>query len=228
MEKFSIKTFINWDIILVIAVLLGAFVIPVFPHSWGRTPVRMGSTLIFISGVMTMEKRPLKILYLAMAAFAMEWVSGIFEWEVFVDVSRFLNVLFFMIVIVSLIREMATAKVVTKRVIMDSISGYLLLGILYSVVIAAIIQRDPGAFNISVEKNDMGDATAHLSESLYFGYVTLASLGYGDMIPLKPYTRSLATLITISGQLYIATIIGILIGKFAAIQPVNDTQDKTQ
>jgi voltage-gated potassium channel len=61
-----------------------------------------------------------------------------------------------------------------------------------------------------------GDARRHLSESMYFGFVTLASLGYGDIVPLKPYTRSLATLIAISGQLYIATIIGILIGKFAS------------
>jgi hypothetical protein len=39
-------------------------------------------------------------------------------------------------------------------------------------------------------------------------------VGYGDIVPLKPYTRSLATFISISGQLYVVTIIGLLIGKF--------------
>lgn len=228
MKKFSFKSFINWNTMLVFSVLLCAFVIPVFPPSWGRTPVRIGFTLIFVSGLMIMEKRHWSFLYLSMAAVVMEWVSGMLDLIIIADISRFLNVLFFIIVIFALIREMATAKVVTARVIMASISGYLMLGLIYSGVIAAILQRDPGAFNINSPENGIQDATAHFSESLYFGFVTLATLGYGDIVPLKPYSRSLATLITISGQLYVATIIGILIGKFAASDPAHHKEDKAQ
>jgi voltage-gated potassium channel len=216
MIKFPFKSILTWDSLLILAVFLCAFVIPVFPHLWGRTPMRFGFTLIFISGVMTMEKRNLRILYLSLAAFVKEWVSGILDLGFMIEISRFLNVLFFLIVIGSLIREMANARVVTARVIMSSISGYLLLGIIYSVVIAAIMQRDADAFNIARIGKGTGDASIYLSDSLYLGFVTLASLGYGDIVPLKPYSRSLATLIAISGQLYIATIIGILIGKFAS------------
>jgi voltage-gated potassium channel len=216
MVKFPLKSIMSWDILLVVSVFLCAFVIPVFPHSWGQLPIRIGFTLIFISGFMTMEKRNWRILYLTLAAFVMQWISQIFDWEVIADFSKFLNVLFFLIVIFSLIREMAIAKVVTANVIMASISGYLLLGIIYSVLILAIMQRDPGAFNITKEGTGIRDVTAYLSKSMYFGFVTLATLGYGDILPLKPYSRSLATLICISGQLYIATIIGILIGKFAS------------
>jgi voltage-gated potassium channel len=216
MKKLPFKQMLAWDSLLIISTFLCAFVIPVFPHSWGQVPIRIGFTLIFISGVMTMEKRNWRILYLTLAAFLMQWVSDIFEWEIVADISRVLNVLFFLIVIFSLIREMATAKVVTANVIMASISGYLLLGIIYSVLIVAILQRDPGAFNITTEGNGIHNPATNFSKSMYFGFVTLATLGYGDILPLKPYTRSLATLICISGQLYIATIIGILIGKFAA------------
>jgi len=125
-KEYSLKSLLTWDTVLVIAVLLCAFVIPVFPVSWGRTPTRIGFTLVFISGVMAMEKRNWMILYLALAAFIMEWVSGIFDWDYIAVISRFLNSLFFIIVIFSLIREMATARVVTARVIMSSVSGYLL------------------------------------------------------------------------------------------------------
>ena len=52
-----------------------------------------------------MEKRNWMILYLALAAFIMEWVSGIFDWDYIAVISRFLNSLFFIIVIFSLIRE---------------------------------------------------------------------------------------------------------------------------
>jgi voltage-gated potassium channel len=227
MKKISFKSVVTWDILLVISVFLCAFVIPVFPQSWGQAPVRIGFTMIFISGVLTKEKRNWRILYLALAAFVMQWLSQIFQWESIEDISRILNILFFLFVIFSLIHEMATAKVVTARVIMASISGYLLMGLIYSGLITAIIQRDPGAFNITLTGNRTAEATAHLSESLYYGFVTLATLGYGDMVPLKPYSRSLATLITVSGQLYVATIIGILIGKFAASDPANRKLNNT-
>ena len=224
-KNFQFKSLITWDTVLVIAVLFCAFVIPVFPASWGRLPMRIGFTMVFISGVMTMENRKMIILYLALAAFIMEWISGILNWEYLVLISRLLNSLFFIIIIFSLIREMATSKVVTARVIMASVSGYLLLGIIYSGMIAVIIQRDPVAFSNITIGNGKEAPGAHLSESLYYGFVTLATLGYGDIVPLKPYTRSLATLITVSGQLYVATIIGILIGKFSATDHASHKKD---
>ncbi len=76
--------------------------------------------------------------------------------------------------------------------------------------------QDPEAFNIARLDSGIRDPTAHPSESMYFGFVTMATIGYGDIITVKPYTRSLAAFIAISGQLYIATIIGILIGKLAS------------
>ncbi len=210
------KTILTWNTVLVVAVFLCAFVIPVIPVTWGNFPARIGFTLIYISGVLISEKTKWYFLYLALASFIMEWVSGTLDLGFLLIVSQSLSILFFLFVIGSLIREMATAKVVTTRVIMASISGYLLLGIVFSVMIAAIIQHDREAFNISWNNSGPGTARAHLSETMYFGMITLATVGYGDIVPLKPYARSLSTLIAISGQLYVATIIGILIGKYAS------------
>jgi voltage-gated potassium channel len=216
MGKFKIKSIISWDVALMLSVFICAFIIPVFPPSWGRFPVKIGFTMIFIFSILSMDKRPHYMLYLSLAAFSMEWISGLLSWEGMQDISRGLNVLFFLFVMVSLFRQMVMPRVVSARLILSSISGYLLLGIIFSVLIAAIIQRDHEAFNIVLEDTGSQDATAHLSESMYFGFVTMGTLGYGDILPLKPYTRSLATFITVSGQLYIATIIGILIGKYAS------------
>ncbi len=216
MEKFTLKMMINWNSVLILAVFICVFIVPVFPPAWGRTPVRLVFTLIFLSGVLSMEKRKIHILYLSLAAFALEWISGILDWKMIAEISRALNVLFFLFVMVSLVRQMATPKVINYQVIVAAITGYLLLGVIYSLVIAAIVQRDPGAFNMTIITDGSSESGAHLSEPLYFGFVTMATLGYGDILPLKPYTRSLAAFITISGQLYIATIIGILIGKMAS------------
>ncbi len=216
MEKFSYKTVLNWNSMLIVAIFLCAFVIPVFPTTWGRTPARLGFSLIFLSGVLSMDKRRWYILLFSLAAFTMEWVSGMFSWEMIVNISKSLNIMFFLFVMASLIRQMATPKVINPGVIIASISGYLLLGIIFSVAIASIIQHDAAAFNIQRHATEINGAETYLSESMYFGFVTMGTLGYGDILPLKPYTRSLATLITITGQLYIATVIGILVGKLSS------------
>ena len=216
MKKILPEISVTWNSILVVAVLLSAFVIPVFPNEWGRLPVRLGFTLLFLSGVLSLEKRKRYLLYLSITAFVMEWISGLLDLDIIADTSKALNVIFFLMVVFYLIHQIATAKLVNLAVILQSISGYLLIGIIYSIVITSIIQLDPGAFNITQSGNVSRESTANLSQSMYFGLVTMSTVGYGDIVPLKPYSRSLATFISVSGQLYIAIIIALLVGKFAS------------
>jgi len=84
-----------------------------------------------------------------------------------------------------------------------------LLGLVFTFLIGLMIQFDPMSFNFSWA----GEGTLH--NSMYFGFVTFATLGYGDFVPLKPYAKSLSVLIAVSGQLYVAVIIALLVGKFS-------------
>jgi len=54
------------------------------------------------------------------------------------------------------------------------------------------------------------------SDYIYFGFVTLTTLGYGDVTPVSPMARSMAVLIAITGQLYMTILIAMLVGKFLA------------
>jgi voltage-gated potassium channel len=216
MKKNKIFSLLSWNTVLTISVFIFAFIIPILTEMWGKTPARLCITLIFVAAVLSIDKRKRYILYLAFGAFMLEWISGIFDLWFFVYTSRFLNILFFITVVFALIKQIATAKIVTSKEILESISGYLLIGILFSIVVSVIIQKDPGAYNIPVNTNNLAEPKLNLSQSMYYGYITLASLGYGDIVPLKPYTRSLATLICISGQLYIAILISLLVGKYAS------------
>jgi voltage-gated potassium channel len=60
----------------------------------------------------------------------------------------------------------------------------------------------------------MDPAINYVSNYVYFGFVTLSTLGYGDVVPLTPAARSLSIFISITGQMYIAIIIATLVSKY--------------
>jgi voltage-gated potassium channel len=218
MKKIHFPISALWNTLLVAAVIFAAFLLPIIPPAWQRISFKTAYTLIYITAILSLEKRSNYTILLFLITVLLEWFSGMFHMEIMFSVSRGMNILFFLVIVASLIKQIAMAREVTSGVILSSIAGYLLMGIVYSIFISFIIQNDPAAFT-SLQMEDSGTGEGpNASVPLYFGYVTLASLGYGDVVPLKPYTRSLATFIAISGQFYMAIIVALLIGKFSAQQ----------
>ena len=213
MKKFNFGSTSLWNSVLLISVIFTAFVVPVLSVHLHSGAFNLAYTVIYISAIFSLKKRSKAIVILFFTTFIMQWISAIFKLELLNDVSKGLNSLFFIVVVVALILQIASAKEVSLTVILDSIAGYLLIGIVYSIFIFFIIRNVPDAYS-----NQMGDVAVdgniNASPPLYFSFVTIASLGYGDIVPLKPISRSLATLIAITGQFYMAIIVAMLIGKF--------------
>ena len=214
MIKFMGRTSF-WSTALLISLIFTVFVLPVLPIFWQRTLFRTLYSIIYLAAILSLEKRKNSLLILFFTTVIVEWGSGIFGFPVLLLIAKFFNSIFFLVIVVSLIRQIATAKNVSLGVILDSIAGYLLLGLVYSIFILFIFQADPGSF--SYPNNTMGSGeNISTSIPLYFSFVTLATLGYGDMVPVEPYTRSISTFIAVSGQFYIAIIVALLVGKFSA------------
>jgi voltage-gated potassium channel Kch len=62
---------------------------------------------------------------------------------------------------------------------------------------------------------------SQLNDYLYFSYVTLTTLGYGDLTPTNSGGRVVAMLLSTGGQLYIAILIAMLVGKFLSNSKTN-------
>ena len=203
-------------LMLLLTLLFAVFILPVFSFEWQGKTSLIVYTILYFSAFFSLEKRKRSILVLSIFAFFTEWFAGIFSIWAMATVSKSLNVIFFLIIVVTLVYQVSTARKVTLEVILGAIIGYLMLGLVYSIFVAFIMQQDPGAYNITQNlQPDFGPIT-HLGESIYYTFITLTTVGYGDILPVKPYTRSLSVLISVSGQLYIAIIIALLVGKFAS------------
>lgn len=92
--------------------------------------------------------------------------------------------------------------------ILGAIAVYLLIGLIWALAYSAVNELEPGAFN----GTEPGEWRQNFAELVYFSFVSLTTLGYGDISPNTPFTRFLVYLEAIFGQLYLAIMIAGLVG----------------
>jgi len=120
-------------------------------------------------------------------------------------------IIFFSFIAISLIRFLIISKKVTIDVIIVAIAIYFLFGIIGGGINHLIYLTVENTFNIP-ESFDSID----LMTFTYFSFVTMTTLGFGDMTPTTEETQVTAFMLAIIGQFYIAIIMAILIGKFVS------------
>jgi voltage-gated potassium channel Kch len=94
-----------------------------------------------------------------------------------------------------------------------ALSAYMLAGIFFGVFYWVLEQIAPGTFNTTGDFSRMS--------ALYFSFVTLATLGYGDIVPRTDVARGLAIVEGVGGQLFLAVLVARLVSLYARGQETN-------
>ena len=98
--------------------------------------------------------------------------------------------------------------VMDANLVASSISLYLLLGLIWAMVFLIILEFFPQAFSITVA----GDWGEYFHTIAYFTYVTMTSLGYGDISPTHSISQIFAVFTAISGTFYVAIVVATIVG----------------
>ena len=200
--------------ILVFFVVFTVFIIPVLPADWHRRTYSIMFTCIYFLAALSMDRHRRIILIFAVAVILMDWVSEILGFINVTKVARILSILFFSLIVVNLIRMIASSKEVNQKVIIEAVNGYLLLSIVFGLLVYVLTIVNPVSFNFPALAEGNAGSYLSFSQPMYFSLVTTTTLGYGDIAPQTPVARSLATFMAVCGQFYIAIIIAMLIGKY--------------
>ncbi|MEP4484379.1 MAG: potassium channel family protein [Halioglobus sp.] len=94
------------------------------------------------------------------------------------------------------------------NLVASSISLYLLLGLIWTMVFLITLEFFPDSFNISVS----GHWPEYFHTIIYFTYVTMTSLGYGDISPTHSLSQIFAVFTAISGTFYVAIVVATIVG----------------
>ena len=118
---------------------------------------------------------------------------------------------------------------VTAQTLMGAVCAYLLVGLTFCYVFLLI--HSIGGVNIIHAESDVGPTALHpvgseIDEYIYFSYVTLSTLGYGDLTPRTPMVRVLAVAESMVGQLYLAMLVARLVG-LHIVQSVRESSIST-
>jgi len=167
-------------------------------------------SFILISGAYAVShKRATFIvgLILVIPALAATWSNVFMDTPFPVLVGgEILEGLFFAYTSVIIVYNLFREKKVTFEVISGAICGYFLIGLTWAFVFSVLENFNPGSFQLPEGQG------ATISHFAYYSFVTLTTLGYGDITPVTVPARSLALLEAVVGQLYIAIMIAGLVG----------------
>ena len=105
-------------------------------------------------------------------------------------------------------RQVLFSGSVDANTIIGAVAIYLLLGLIWSVLYLITLEFWHGAFN-GIEYRHWAE---NFSTSIYFSYVTMTTLGYGDISPAVPISRVLVFLQAIFGTFYMAVVVASMIG----------------
>ncbi|MBL4712572.1 MAG: two pore domain potassium channel family protein [Gammaproteobacteria bacterium] len=105
-------------------------------------------------------------------------------------------------------KQVLFAGAVNTNRIVGAICIYLLMGLIWTLMYLFIVQAIPGAFN-GVEQLVWYDNFANVA---YYSFVTLTTLGYGDISPVAPIARFLVYMEAVVGVFYMAILVASLIG----------------
>ena len=173
-------------------------------------------SLVLLCAVLAVadRKRVLVIaVALAIPAIAGRWISHFRPDLVPPPVFLTAGLILIAFVVANLLRFVLRAPSVNIEVLCASISAYLMLGLLWTVAYWLVDQLTPGAFAFNT--ND-GRQSIHGFNAFYFSFVTLSTVGFGDITPVSKIARMLAAMEAITGLLYVAVLIARLVALYSS------------
>lgn len=198
------------QIYLLLGILLFIFVFPLIDR---RTifdfvgPIAYSiMTLSILSVIERKRQKKMKFLLLLIGiSVVLFWVMYFSPHTYLSVVSFIFSISVFMTATIMMINQIILSKDVNIKVILETVSAYLLIGVMFTLTNSLLWAIDPQSINM--EGPDITDF-------VYYSFITMTTIGYGDISPVSDLAKMASILFGLMGQLYLTIIMALIIGKF--------------
>jgi len=132
-------------------------------------------------------------------------------------VHESLGLLFFLMIGLIAFRTILTVEIVTTNTLYGAMSSFLLIGLFWCHVYMLIDTLNPDAFNFATT---ILSREARMEHFIYYSFVTLTTLGYGDVRPIGEFARLFAWLEAVTGQFFLTVLVSQLVARFVSFRQV--------
>jgi len=195
------------NIYLLISIILFAFVLPIFENIELKYLLfEIAYTIMLLSIFSIIDKKTSFLRYILLLSISTIWINSFFKNNFITYTTYTFSTLVLIATSGLMIYQIIKSKNVDARIIIDTICGYLLLGIILFFLNSIVLWHNPDAIKFS--------STHSTSNLIYYSYVTITTIGYGEIVPISSTARSLSILFGVISQLYLALIIAFILSKF--------------
>jgi hypothetical protein len=212
--RFSVSFFLG-------ALVLNIFISPFVDRlGSGALIETMLIKLLLLSAVLSIAggRRALVGVVLVAPAAIGEWLNYWRPEMLIYVVTRGVGLLFIGFVVVQLLRFIVYAARVDSEVLCAAIAGYLLSGFAWSLAYALLCRLDPNSFVFTL--GPKSGQSLNGFTGLYFSFITLSTVGYGDIIPVSEVARMLAIVEAMFGTFYMTLLIARLVSLYSSKSPL--------
>ena len=200
-----------WLTISLIAMLVAGALTAEFPDIFALHLIEYANIAFLLVALLSLRKNPswlkglLTLITIMLLLVIARYVTGLQSLD---TIYLLLTLLFYISAMRLVAREVLLTGSVDFNKMVGSIALYLMLGLFFSVLFTILLQFSPDALN----GLEAGQAEENLARSNYFSFVTLTTLGYGDISPATPMARVLVIIEAVTGMFYLAVIVASLVG----------------
>jgi Ion channel len=203
----------RWDLLLLLSLLLLILLYPVLDHGEIRRLI-LGIVLFVPVILTTIRMSQIKAwvwppIVLMCCSFSSAVADAIFPNRTLTGIKWGMLTLFFGFSVAGLFKYLRNSRSIRTPHLFTAASIYLLLGMQWFALYSALDIFLPDAF-----QHTAAVTSDRQAELLYFSLITLSTVGYGDILPLHGEVRMLAALEGITGVLYIAITVALLVSSY--------------
>ncbi|MES2199916.1 MAG: potassium channel family protein [Chlamydiota bacterium] len=143
------------------------------------------------------------------------WIDIFFPHPIIFVITTVFNIVFISLATTTIIQHVLLKTKVTLETLKGVICAYFLVAIAFAYVFWIIEYFEPNSFFISPEHKAFYYYTQYLSEMLYFSFITLLTIGYGDIVAVKNVGQTAVMLEGLIGQFYVVILVARLVATYS-------------
>ena len=217
-EQFARLHDLRFEIFFItqLAILFGSLVVPIDFYEKVLSPAlflfNLAAGMLFISHKKVLAKLFIGLFAVAAIVFGWNFVGKPDQLGILEYLRLSVYFLFYITVTIEIIKQVWKAEKVSKNVIMGLMSGYIAIGLLGFFLFLTIEIVHPGSFNGLLMGG--GNIQYKIDSLLYYSYITLLTIGYGEIFPVTAVAQKAAILIGLVGQFYLVIITAVVVEKY--------------